>query len=128
MNAGFARGARIRAFLLAIAVAALFSNPNLAADGKGKGIRFWNLTSSTITNLQLSPAGRNAWGPNQCANDPDGTVDHDERLRITGIAAGRYDAKLANKAGRSCIVRNLDIQEDGIFSIEDKDLKECGKD
>lgn len=127
MNAGFARGARIRAFLLAIAVAALFSNPNLAADGKGKGIRFWNLTSSTVTNLQLSPAGQNAWGANQCANDPDGAVDHDERLRIVGIAPGRYDAKLADKAGRTCTVHNLDIKENGVFSIEDKDLTDCGR-
>jgi|GEM_PF-277706 len=127
MTAGFARGARMRACLLAVAVAALFSNPSLAADGKGKGIRFWNLTSSTVTKLQLSPAGQNAWGANQCANDPDGAVDHDERLRILGIAPGRYDAKLADRAGRTCVVRNLDIKENGVFSIEDKDLTECGK-
>jgi hypothetical protein len=127
MTARFARGARMRAFLLAVAVAALFSNPSLAADGKGKGIRFWNLTSSTVTSLQLSPAGQNAWGADQCANDPDGAVDHDERLRITGISPGRYDVKLANKAGRTCIVPNLDIKENGIFSIEDKDLTDCGK-
>jgi hypothetical protein len=127
MTAGFASSTRMRACLLAIAVAALFSNPSLAADGKGKGIRFWNLTSSTVTTLQLSPAGQNAWGANQCANDPDGAVDHDERLRIVGIAPGRYDAKLADRAGRTCIVRNLDIKENGIFSIEDKDLTGCGK-
>ena len=127
MTARFVRGARMPALLLAVAVAALFSNPNLAADGKGKGIRFWNLTSSTVTSLQLSRAGQNAWGADQCANDPDGAVDHDERLRITGISPGRYDVKLANKAGRTCIVRNLDIKENGIFSIEDKDLTECGK-
>lgn len=117
----------LRAFLLALAMAGLSADAGLAAERKGKGIRFWNLTSSTITNLQLSPAGKDAWGTNQCANDPDGTVDHDERLRITGILPGRYDVKLANKAGRICIVRNLDIKEDGIFSIEDKDLKDCGK-
>jgi hypothetical protein len=127
MTPGFALGARTRAFLLAIVVAALLCDPGLAADGKGKGIRFWNLTSSTVTNLQLSPASQNAWGPNQCANDPDGTVDHDERLRITGISPGRYDVKLANKAGRTCIVRNLEIKENSIFSIEDKDLTDCGK-
>jgi hypothetical protein len=127
MTPGFALGARTRAFLLAIVAAALLCDPGLAADGKGKGIRFWNLTSSTVTNLQLSPAGQNAWGPNQCANDPDGAVDHDERLRITGISPGRYDVKLANKAGRTCIVRNLEIKENGIFSIEDKDLTDCGK-
>jgi hypothetical protein len=127
MTAGFARGARMRAFLLAAAAAALFSNPSLAADGKGKGIRFWNLTSSTMTSVQLSPAGQNAWGADQCANDPDGAVDHDERLRITGISPGRYDVRLANKAGRTCIVRNLEIKVNGIFSIEDKDLTECGR-
>ncbi len=127
MTAGFACSARMRAFLLAAAVAALFSNPSLAADGKGKGIRFWNLTSSTMTNLQLSPAGQNAWGANQCANDPDGAVDHDERLRIVGVSPGRYDAKLADKAGRTCIVRSIEIKENGIFSIEDKDLTECGR-
>ena len=127
MTAGFACSARMRAFLLAAAVAALFWNPSLAADGKGKGIRFWNLTSSTMTNLQLSPAGQNAWGANQCANDPDGAVDHDERLRIVGVSPGRYDAKLADKAGRTCIVRSIEIKENGIFSIEDKDLTECGR-
>jgi hypothetical protein len=115
----------MRRLLLALAVAARFCDPSFAADGKG--IRFWNLTSSTITNLQLSPAGQNAWGPNQCANDPDGAVDHDERLRIRGVEPGRYDVKLAEKAGRSCIVRNVEIKPNGIFSIEDKDLTECGK-
>ena len=80
-----------------------------------------------MTNLQLSPAGQQAWGANQCANDPDGAVDHDERLRITGIAPGRYDVRLSNKGGRTCIVRNLDIKENGVFSIEDKDLTDCGK-
>jgi hypothetical protein len=125
MTARFAHSATPRAFLLAIAVAALFCGPGIAADGKG--IRFWNLTSSTVTNLQLSPAGQNAWGANQCANDPDGAVDHDERLRITGISPGRYDVKLANKTGRTCVVRNLEIKENGIFSIEDKDLTDCRK-
>jgi hypothetical protein len=127
MMLGISFGAPTRVLLLAIAVVLPLFETSLAADGKGKGIRFWNLTSSTVTHLQLSPAGQNAWGANQCANDPDGTVDHDERLRITGVSPGRYDVKLANKAGRGCIVRNVEIKENGIFSIEDKDLAECGK-
>jgi hypothetical protein len=127
MMLGISFRAPTRAILLAVAVMLPLCEPSLAADGKGKGIRFWNLTSSTVTNLQLSPAGQNAWGANQCANDPDGTVDHDERLRITGVSPGRYDVKLADKAGRSCIVRNVEIKQNGIFSIEDKDLTDCGK-
>ena len=127
MTPGFARSATMRALIPGLAAAALLWNPSLAADGKGKGIRFWNLTSSTVTNLQLSPPGQDAWGVNQCANDPDGSIDHDERLRITGISPGRYDVKLANKAGQTCVVRNLEIKENGIFSIGDKDLTDCAR-
>ena len=57
--------------------------------GKGKGIRLWNLTTSTISGFQLSPVGKNAWGPNLTLNDKDKEVDHDERLRITGVEPGR---------------------------------------
>ena len=47
------------------------------ATAQGKGIRFWNLTANTITSLQMSPAGKDSWGPDQCKNDKDGTVDHE---------------------------------------------------
>ena len=60
-----------------------------AAAQDRKGIRHWNLTVYTITTLQMSPAGKES-GPDQCKNDRDGTVDHDERLRITGVEPGRY--------------------------------------
>ncbi len=100
---------------------------NAAAAQGGKGIRFWNLTSATIEKLYLSPAGKDAWGPNQCANDKDGTVDHDERLRITGVEPGRYDVRLAQKGGRVCLVKNIEIKANGVFSIEDKHLTDCQK-
>ncbi len=50
------------------------------------------------------PAPR-AGGPINAKNDKDGTVDPDERLRITGVEAGTYDAKLTDVSGRSCLVR-----------------------
>jgi hypothetical protein len=90
------------------------------------GIRFWNLTLYAITNLQMSPTGEDAWGPNQCENDRDGTVDHDERLRITGIEPGRYDIRLADKIGRVCVVRNVEVNAGAIFSIEERQLTDCG--
>jgi hypothetical protein len=65
-----------------------------------KGIQFWNLTLYTITSFQMSPAAKDSWGSDQCKNDRDGTVDHDERLRITGIEPGRYDVGSAVEAGR----------------------------
>jgi hypothetical protein len=93
----------------------------------GKGIRFWNLTANTVKEFYLSPPGKNEWGANHCASDKDGEVDHRERLSIAGVQAGRYDAKLVDVKGRSCIVRNIEIKDASVFAIEEKQLKNCTK-
>jgi len=103
----------------------LASAGELAAQGKG--IRFWNLTTATISSFQLSPAGKDTWGPNQTLNDKDKEVDHDERLRITSTEPGRYDAKIGYRNSKQCIVRDIEIKADAVFSIADKDLKDCNK-
>jgi hypothetical protein len=94
---------------------------------QGKGIRFWNLTTATISSFQLSPAGKDSWGPNQTLNDKDKEVDHDERLRIIGINPGRYDAKVGYRDSRQCLVRDIEIKADAVFQIADKDLTDCNK-
>ena len=96
---------------------------SLAADRKPT--RFWNLTLNTIVSLQLSPAGQQAWGRDQCENDRDHEVDHYERLRITDIAPGRYDVRFKDKAGRVCVVKDIEVKDGGIFSIEEKELSDC---
>jgi hypothetical protein len=116
---------RIARLTICAAVFALFSVGLNAHAQNPKGTRFWNLTQNTITQLQLAPAGSDTWGPDQCKNDRDGTVDHDERLRITGIAPGRYDVKFIDKAGRHCTVRNIEVQDGAVFSIEEKQLEGC---
>lgn len=95
-----------------------------AQAAERRGMRFWNLTLHTLTSLQFSAPGQNAWGKNQCENDNDKTVDHDERLRITGLAPGRYDAKLVDKMGRTCVLRNVEVK-DGVFAIEEKQMTSC---
>ncbi|MBV8510595.1 MAG: hypothetical protein JOZ94_22715 [Xanthobacteraceae bacterium] len=116
---------RIARLTICAAVVALFPAALDALAQNPKGTRFWNLTQNTITQLQLAPAGSDNWGPDQCKNDRDGTVDHDERLRITGIAPGRYDVKFTDKAGRHCTVRNIEVQDGAVFSIEEKQLDGC---
>jgi hypothetical protein len=111
--------------LLAVAVLLLAAAGELAAQGKG--IRLWNLTTATISSFQLSPAGKNSWGANQTLNDKDKEVDHDERLRITNVEPGRYDAKVGYPNSRQCLVRDIEIKADAVFSIADKDLKDCTK-
>ena len=89
--------------------------------------RFWNLTGETITHLSLAPAGTANWGPDQCRNDPDGTVDFDERLRITGISSGRFDVRFADKTGRNCIVKDVDVKSGAVFSIGKEALDHCAQ-
>ena len=96
-----------------------------AAQAEGRPTRFWNLTRHVISEFYLAPAGTTNWGPNQCKNDKDGTVDPDERLRIVGIETGSYDAKLKDVSGRTCVVRNVAVKAGEIFSIEEKELTSC---
>jgi hypothetical protein len=110
-----------------IVAAALLLTSAAELAAQGKGIRLWNLTTSTISNFQLSPVGKDAWGPNQTLNDKDKEVDHDERLRITSVEPGRYDAKVGYRDSKQCFVRNIEIKADAVFSIADKDLKDCNK-
>ncbi len=99
----------------------------LAQSAAAKDTRFWNLTSSTEKSLELAPAGTSAFGPNQCANDPDGAVDHDERLKVTGVTTGAYDARLTLADGRVCTAKAVRIETGKPFSIEDKDLVGCAR-
>ena len=96
----------------------------IAAD---RPTRFWNLTLHTISDFRLAPAGTARWGGNQCKNDKDGTVDSDERLRITDTPPGLYDATLKDTTGRTCLVRNIKVEAGEIFSIEERDLTSCQK-
>ena len=117
----------LRGLTAAIAAVLLLMSPGQLLAQSKKGIRLWNLTTATITGFELSSAGKNEWGPNQTLNDKDKEVDHDERLRITGVEPGRYDARITYRDARQCTVRGIDIKADAIFSIADADLKECSK-
>ena len=92
-------------------------------------LRFWNLTTTTISELYLAPPGTTSWSANQCLNDRDGAVDSDERLPITGIDPGVYDVKLVDKKGRICRLANVKVEAGRpyAFSIADRDLTDCTK-
>jgi hypothetical protein len=110
-----------RAILLGVA-AILLAQPAAAKD-----TQFWNLTSSTVKSFELAPAGTSVFGPNQTANDPDGAVDHDERLKVTGVKTGAYDARLKLADGRECMAKGVRIEAGKVFTIEEKNLVGCTK-
>src|ERR1700722_17408266 len=97
----------------------------IAGPAMAKDTQFWNLTSSTVKSLELAPAGTSAFGPNQAANDPDGAVDHGERLKVTGVRIGAYDARLKLADGRMCMAKGVQIEAGKVFAIEDKELVGC---
>src|SRR5579863_3036821 len=118
-------GARARGGMMKFAILLSVAAIILAEPATAKDTVFWNLTSSTVKSLELAPAGGSAFGPNQCANDPDGAVDHDERLKVTGVKTGAYDARLKLADGRSCTAKGVEIKAGKVFSIEEKDLIGC---
>ncbi len=92
-----------------------------------KPVRFWNLTSETVTSLRLAPAGTKDFGVDLTKADSDGAVDHDERLAIKNLAPGTYDASIGFKSGRTCFAKGVAIEAASVFSIEKKDLSSCNK-
>jgi hypothetical protein len=97
------------------------------ASAQDRPTRFWNLTHGRISEFYLAPAGTTNWGPNQAKNDKDGVVDPDERLRITGVKSGSYDAKLTDLDGRTCSVAGIKVEVGQIFSIDEKELTGCNR-
>jgi hypothetical protein len=114
-----------RALTILCLLSFVVSTGALSADR----MKFWNLTGTTIAELNLAPAGTTKWGPNQCANDPDGSVSSDERLELKGLVAGRYDVKVTDENGRLCIVKDVTLQagKPYAFSLSEADLKDCSK-
>lgn len=97
------------------------------AAAAAKPIRFWNLTTQTVTSIPLAAPGTQAFGADFCKADKDGSVDYDERLNMPGASPGHYDVKIGYANGRSCVVKNLSLEAGKVFSIEDKDLTACTK-
>ena len=110
--------------LLAALGLLVFLMPAREADAASR-TRFWNLTTGTIKEFRLASAGSTSFGKNQCENDPDKSVDHDERLDVTGVASGRYDAKIVYASGKACMARGIEVKEGKVFSLEDHDLVDC---
>jgi hypothetical protein len=110
-------------FIIALGFATAANVSEAAAQNRP--IRFWNLTKNTISEFYLAPTGTSDWGPNQCKNDKDGRVDFDERLRISDLPPGIYDARFTDVTGRTCTVQNIEIDSGAIISIAEKDLTSC---
>jgi hypothetical protein len=50
-------------------------------------------------------------------------------LALKDVVPGRYDVKLADKKGRVCVIRNVEVSagKPYAFSISEKDLTDCSE-
>ncbi|CCD87155.1 conserved exported protein of unknown function [Bradyrhizobium sp. ORS 285] len=113
----------MRRLVTACAVLLLAGSAASAEDGP----RFLNRTGQTIVKMYLAAAGTKNWGADQCKNDDEGMVDHNERMTLVGVKSGRYDIKLSEQNGRTCFAKNIELKEGAQFVVRDTDLTECSK-
>ena len=97
-------------FLLAAASGIALADDDDKKASKSK-MKFWNLTGVDLTEVSLAPAGTDKFGDNQCKNDDNGAIENDERLPLKGVTAGKYDVRIKDKAGRVCLVKDVDVKE-----------------
>ena len=111
---------------LSLAASALADDDDDEAGEKSK-MKFWNLTGEDLTELYLAPEGTDKFGDNQTKNDEKNQAEADERLPLTGVKAGVYDAKIKDKNGRSCLVKGVELRDTGpySFSLEADQLTNC---
>ena len=99
---------------------------SLGSAAAAKTTRFWNLTANTITSFALAPTGTGTFGPDLAKRDPDGSIDHDERMKVNGIASGTYDVRLTDSKGRTCVIKGIAVKDGEVFSIDEKQMHGCG--
>jgi hypothetical protein len=113
--------------LSAVAATAAFADDDDAKSAKKSKMKFWNLTGVDLVEVVLAPAGTDKFGDNQTLNDDNKSIENDERLPLVGVAAGKYDVRVKDKAGRVCLVKDIEVKDSGpySFSIEPEQLKDC---
>lgn len=108
-----------------VALGLVASLAALPAAAAAKFFAYNETTSTSFAGVYLAPAGTTNWGANETLNDKDHTLDFGERLLLTGVTPGRYDAKLVTDKGKTCVRKDVDLTRDTSFEIRDGDLAGC---
>jgi hypothetical protein len=98
------------------------------ADGAVAADKFYayNLTTaSDFKGVYLAPAGTKGWGSNQALNDNDKVLNRSERLPLKGLHRGKFDVRLVDQNGHTCIKPDVDLTKELTFEVHDADLTDC---
>jgi hypothetical protein len=108
--------------ILSLVVSAISADA-FAADGVS--VKFNNKSSLTITNLYLSPANVEEWGPDQLGDGENDTINPGASFTLTSIKPSVYDIKLVDEDGDDCIAGDIKIKENEAVTLTDELLVGC---
>ncbi len=113
---------RSSSLVLSLIVSA-FSAEAFAADGVS--VKFDNKSSLTITNLYLSPANVEEWGPDQLGEGANDTIEPGSTFTLSAIKPNVYDIKLVDEDGDDCVAGDIKIKENEAVTLTDELLVGC---
>ena len=77
---------------------------------------------SAIHKLYLAPAKSNAWGEDKLRNQ---TVAENGRFTVRDIPPGVYDVKIIDNDDGSCVVAEINIDENKELRLTDEMMLQC---
>lgn len=96
------------AAILAILLFVYTANHRLAHAQGGAEITVINSSGWDIYHLYLSPARYDKWGPDQLKQ----VIKKGERFLLRGIPCNKYDVKIVNEDGGSCVIGSVPLCQD----------------
>lgn len=104
------------ASLIAAAVVSYTAPPEPAPPPP---LQIENVSSDfAIEKLYITQAANGDWGPNLLSGDD---VLPGEVFTVTDIPPGLYDVRLVDETGASCVLKNINFEEDPNFSFTGQD-------
>ncbi|HEY7246635.1 MAG TPA: hypothetical protein VH678_22405 [Xanthobacteraceae bacterium] len=77
---------------------------------------------SVIHKLYLAPAKSNQWGENKLQSQ---TIAEKGRFTVRDVPAGMYDLKIIDDDDDSCVVPDINIDQNKEWKVTDKTMLEC---
>lgn len=103
-----------------------FGHPAAAAQGGSRrraSVRIVNTSQFQLHHLFLSSSDANSWGPDQLGDE---VIGRGDAFTLTDIECDRYDIKVVDEDGDTCVLDNEDLCGDNaIWHITDKELLAC---
>ncbi len=84
-----------------------------------------NKSKTAIHHVYVSEPDKDTWGDDQLGDDDDDIVKPGESFTIEDLDAGRYDLKLVAADKTVCVIKNVRVGSDKVWTITEEMLDKC---